>query len=321
MMCPEISDETMVTRCPACGQPVEEFAETCSLCNFTLALPDRHATSEDATPFAHAHERGESGRRRMCEWVWFAGTGRLKHLALMRASVASNAFFRLNVLLFAAAFGLVTATHFGWRAVTARAALEPSGSVKPLGGGWLHVAQTPNPYRRTAPADASLDLWWSPPQAIIAAVAGFIGALLAIFLVHRIIRSGLCLAHDRRHRAEQRMTAALHYGSAWGLPLLFSALLLALRPISRIGAIERSTWIPGAQGLELSAGLVAAVSLAFWWFWLVRLGATAPVDSRSRVGVFFGLGAPIIVGVVAAAWWVGLSAGLHALFASWKLHF
>lgn len=316
-----VEDDPTISRCPACGQRLEnEDAARCPLCNFAFAF-DAGATGGDVTPFAQAYARGESGRRRMCEWIWFAGVGRLKHLALMRASAAARSFARLNLLLFAAVLALVQATHHGWRAVTASAALEPTGSVGPLGQGWLHVAATPNPYRVTQPSSVPVDLWWNPAQAVVAGVCGFLAALLLLWLVHVLMRTGVTHAHHARYRRGQRLTAALLYGTACGLPLLFSAILVALRPIGRIGAIERWSWYPSEYGFEFAAGLIAALDIAFWWFWLIRLGATAPADTRGRVCAFFAVGAPLITAAASAAWWFGLDAALHALFTLWNLHF
>ena len=146
-------------------------------------------------------------------------------------------------------------------------------------------------------------------------------ALLLLWLLPVLMRAGITLAHHARYRRGQRLTAALLYSTAWGLPLLFSAILLALRPVGRIGAIERWSWYPSEYGFELAAGLIAALDVAFWWFWLVRLGATTPADTRGRVCAFFAVGAPLITAAASAAWWFGLDAALQALFTSWKLHF
>ncbi len=320
-----MSSETPVdsrfSRCPACGQRLDiENTGRCPLCNFEFSV-DTSATGDDATPFATAFAHEESGRRRMCEWVWFAGSGRLKHLTMMRASAAARSFARLNNLLLAGGLGLVQAAHHGWRSVTASAALEPTGSVTPFGRGWLHIAATPNPYRATQPLGVAVDLWWNPPQAVIAGVAGFVAALVVIVVLHAMVRFGVSLAHRSQYRHEQRMTAALLYSTAWVLPLLLSAILLTLRPLGRIGAIRHWSWCPSQGGFDVAAGLVTALGVAFWWFWLIRLGATAPADSRGRVGTFFGLGTPLIVVAGAAAWWFGLDTALHALFASSKLEF
>jgi hypothetical protein len=239
----------------------------------------------------------------------------------MRTSAAARSLARLNLLLFAAGLSLIQATHHGWRAVTASASLEPTGSARPIGQGWLHVAATPNPWRLTQPPTVPVDLWWNPAQAVIGGVCGFLAALVLLWLVHVLLRAGVALAHRARYRRGKRLSAALLYGTAWGLPLLFSAILLALRPLGRIGAIEHWSWYASEYGFELAAGLNAVLVVAFWWFWLVRLGATAPADTRGRVCAFFAVGAPLFTAAASAAWWYGLDAALRALFSSWKLHF
>jgi hypothetical protein len=117
------------------------------------------------------------------------------------------------------------------------------------------------------------------------------------------------------------MAAALHYSTAWIVPVLFSSLLLLVRPISRVGDIARWGWHPSQYALDVTAGMVAAVSFVLWWFWLLRLGWAAPAGTRGRVEWFFGLGVPLILGSAAAAWWFGLEYGLTHLFELWKLRF
>jgi hypothetical protein len=257
----------------------------------------------------------------MWKWVWTAPAGRIKHLGLMRASEASRAFSMRYLLLLAAGLGLLLATHYGWRAVSASPGIEATGSIKPQGRGWLHVAAMPNPNRVTQAPASPVDLWWNTPQAVIAGVAGFVSGLLLLWIVFVSIRLGVQAAHRARYRGEGRMTAALDYSTAWSVPLLVSALLLVMRPLSRIGDIARWGWHPSRYALDLMAGMIAAITFVFWWFWLLRLGSAAPADTRTRVEWFFGLGVPVIVAAGAAAWWFGLGYGLTALFDSWKLGF
>ncbi len=315
------SETLVVTRCPACGQQIEEHAPArCPLCGFDFGV-DRTATSDDTTPFAEAYSHELPGHRKMWKWVWTAPAGRIKHLGLMRASAAARAFSRRYLLLLAAGLGLLLATHYGWQAVSASPGIEATGSIKPQGRGWLHVAAMPNPYRVTAAPATPVDLWWNAPQAVIAGVAGIVSGLLLLWIVFVMIRGGVQAVHASRYRGEGRMTAALHYSTAWSVPLLVAALLLVIRPMSRMGDIAKWAWHPSRYALDLTAGIVAAVTFVFWWFWLLRLGSAAPAETRSRVEWFFGLGVPVIVASGAAAWWFGLEYGLTALFDSWKLQF
>ncbi len=310
-----------VTRCPACGQRIEESAlERCPLCGLDFGV-DRTATSDDTTPFAEAYSHEMPGHGRMLKWIWTAPAGRIKHLALMRTSAAARAFSRRYLLLLAGVLGLLLATHHGWRAVSASPGIEARGSTKPQGRGWLHVAATPNPYRATAAPGTPVDLWWNAPQAVIAGVAGFVSGLLLLWIVFASIRAGVQAAHRSSYRGDGRMTAALHYSTAWSVPLLIAGLLLVLRSVSRVGDISRWGWSPSRYALELMAGMVAGVTLIFWWFWFLRLGSAAPADTRVRVEWFFGLGTPLIAAGGAAAWWLGLNDGLTHLFDWWKLGF
>lgn len=315
------SETAEATRCPACGQRIEGNApERCPLCGFDFGV-DRTATSDDTTPFAEAYAQEQPGHRRMWKWVWTAPAGRIKHLALMRTSAASLAFSRRFLLLLAAGLGLLLATHYGWWAVSASPGIEATGSIKPLGRGWLHVAATPNPYRVSAAPATPVDLWWNAPQAVISGVAGFVSGLLTLWVVFLLIRWGVQFSHASRYRREGRMTAALHYSTAWSVPLLVSGLLLVVRSLSRIGDIARWGWNPSRYALDIVAGMIAGVTFVFWWFWLLRLGSAAPADTRWRVEWFFGLGVPVILAAGAAAWWFGLGYGLTHLFDSWKLRF
>jgi hypothetical protein len=179
----------------------------------------------------------------------------------------------------------------------------------------------PHPYRVTQPPATPVDLWWNAPQAIIAAVAGFVSALLFLWIVFALLRAGFQFAHRSPYRSEGRMTAALHYSAAWAVPLLFSGVILLFRPFGRLGPIARWAWYPSRTSVDFLAGLVAVVSLVLWWFWLFRLGSTAPADTRGRVALFAGLGAPLLVAAAAVAWWLGMHHLLTYLFDSWKLRF
>ncbi len=223
-------------------------------------------------------------------------------------------------MLLAAGLGLLLATQYGWRAVSAAPGIEATGSIKPQGRGWLHVAAMPNPYRVTAVA-SPVDLWWNVPQAVIAGVAGFVGGLLLLWIAFVMIHGGVQAAHAPRYRGEGRMTAALHYSTAWSVPLLVAAMLLVMRPVSQIGDISRWAWHPSRYALDLMAGMIAAITFVFWWFWLLRLGSAAPAETRTRVEWFFGLGVPVLVASGAVGWWYGLEYGLTHLFDWWKLRF
>lgn len=321
MMAESNLDQNTMSRCPDCGQRMEEDSpKRCPLCGFEL-VPDHAATSDDTTPFAQAFAHDQPGHRRMWNWVWTAREPRLKHLALMRTSAAARRFSLPYFLLLSAALGLLLGTHFGWRAVSASAGIEETGSVRPLGKGWLHVAAMPVPFRTTSPPATPVDLWWNAPQAIVATVAGFVSGIILLWMLFLMIRMGIKISHARPYRNEERMTAALHYSAAWAVPLMLSGLVLFLRPFSRLGPILQWSWYPSKSVVEFLAGFLATISLVLWWFWLLRLGSTAPADTRGRVSWFVGLGVPVLVGAAFAGWWLGMVSLLTQLFDSWKLRF
>ena len=310
-----------IRRCPACGQRIQSttIEPRCPLCNFGFG--DDRVTSADVTPYARAFSRGEPGRRRMAEWVCYAGGERLKHLALMRASAASRRFSRVNILLLAAGLGLFQATSVGWRWVTNAAAIEPTGSTEPAGRGWFHVGAVPRPLSPDRAPEIPVDLWWNPVQMVIAVVTAGLMALLLLSLVMFLLNRGVTLAHSVPYRGEQRMTAAIHYSTAWAVPMLLSLVVIELRPVSFVGAISKWSWHPPERGVVLSAAVVAAFAVTMWWFWLGRLGATAPARTRWRVITFFALGAPILVITFGALWWYGLDRLYNPLMKALDLSF
>jgi len=299
-------------RCPACGQPVEQPPPPhCSLCGFQFA--DDRVTHVDVTPYAQAYACRSPGWRSMSEWVWFAGVGRLNHLALMRASAASRRFALVYWLLLSAASGLFQTTRVGWRWVTGVSATP----IKPTGEGWFAVART----RGAGGGDRLTDLWWNPAQSLIVMVTAGVGAMAGLALLLAMVRWGVRKAHASPYRGEQRMTAALHYSTAWSAPILFAALIIGFKPLAYVGGTLGWSWIPTARAFDYAAAVPAGVGLAMWWFGLVRLGATSPAKTRSRVVCFFVLIAPLMLGGVAAGWWFGLAHLFPLLFTAFDLTF
>lgn len=266
------------------------------------------------TPYARAYARGEPGWRRMLEWVWYASGGRLKHLALMRASAASRRFVRLSTVLLAVGLAVFQVSRVGWRRVTASPEIEPTGSTTPAGDGWYLVAESPRPLPPGQAPEVPVDLWWNPVQTIVAFVTAWLGAVLLIWLMLILVRAGVRWAHTPPYRIEQRMTAAVHYSFAWSAPVFLGAVVAGLRPLSYTGAIECWAWYPSQRGFLLSAAVFAGFGVIMWWFWLVRLGSTAPTKTYVRVVVFWALGAPVIVAALSTGWWWGLDLLYEPLF-------
>ena len=292
-------------RCPACGQALRPpCPASCPLCNFDFA--DDRVTGVDVTPYAKAYSFEQPAWRRMLEWVWFAGGKRLKHLALIRASAASRRFARLNILLLGLGLGLFQATEVGWRWVTNSPALEPTGSTTPAGRAWLLVTSVPRPLLSGQPSEIPVELWWNPLQTLLAIVTAALAGWLLMGLAMLLVRLGVRQSHRASYRREGRMTAAIHYSTAWAVPLLLGGAVVALRPLSFVGKMARWDWCPPERVFVISAAVLATFGAVMWWFWLVRLGATAPPATRGRVSVFFALGVPVIAALAAAGWWFGL---------------
>jgi hypothetical protein len=224
----------------------------------------------------------------------------------MRASVASRHFALQNGLLLAAGLGLLQAPRVGWRWVTSSPAIEPTRSTTPAGEGWIHVAATPRPLPPDYPPEIAVDLWWNPAQAVIGVVGAFVGGLLVLGALGKLLRMGVTLAHQPAYRRDQRMTAAIQYGTGWSPPLLVAVLILGFLPLSYLGEVADWAWYPPRSGFIVASAVVAAFGATAWWFWLVQLGATAPVNTRGRVIAFFVFGVPLLVAGATVVWWLGL---------------
>lgn len=307
-------------RCSACGQVLESrMLSSCPLCGFDFH--DDRATGADVTPYAKAFALGEPGWARMCEWIWFAGWSRLKHMMLMRASAASRQFAFVGLVCLALSIGLYEGARVGWKRVARSPVAEPAGSMEPLGNGWFHVAAAPRPLPSGLAPGAPVDLWWNPVHTIVAGVIGIVAGSLSVMLVLFVIRVAANRAHKPRYRDEQRLTAALHYGFAWAVPVILAAWVTALRPISSFGVVARWSWYPPERVFDIAAAVLAGFGLVMWWFWLVCIGNAAPKDTRGRVVWFLALGAPMIVMAGTGGWWFGMDR-LHAvLFSSMDVLF
>jgi hypothetical protein len=257
----------------------------------------------------------------MSEWVWLAGAGRLKHLALMRASVASRRFARINIALLVIGLAIFQITQVGWHEVGTDAAMEPTGSLEPQGQGWLHVAATPRPLLAQHDLTRKVDLWWSVPQAALAVVLSIPLGVLITWLVLILIRMGVTWAHKDPYRLEGRMTAALHYSTAWAVPVAVAAAVTGFFPLCYAASVAGWSWVPPQAGFTLASAVVAGFAVCMWWFYLVRLGWTAPHSTRGWVVTSVGLAAPLIVAAGAAGWYFGLNLLHERLTQALKLMF
>lgn len=303
-----------IVRCPACGQRLGgENPVSCPLCKFSFG--DARLTGDDATPYAHGFSRGAGGWGAMAVWVWLAGAERLKHLALMRASVASRRFARLSVTLVVMGATIALMSQIGWHRSPLFVVDAEAGQAKPVGDGWHHVVGRPRPLSADLPGDVPVDLWWNSFQALLGLGIGLPLVVLASWLTMTLLRAGVTRAHRANYRAEQRMTAGLHYSTAWGVPLFAGLMVMTLIPLARAAEIAGWTWCPPDEGVAVTAAVVGGFALVMWWVWLMRLGATAPAKTRARVLSFFAMGTPLIVAAIAAGWGFGTLA-LHRLLTS-----
>jgi hypothetical protein len=308
------TDANRIHRCSACGHRVaEESASACPLCGFSFSFKDPRATGADITPYAKSYAHGMAGWRLMSEWVWLAGTERLKHLAMMRSSVASRRFARINIALLVIGLGVFQLSHSGWEwenKIESRDGL--TDTVEPARVGWVHAASRPRPLPPDISDDVPIELWWSVPQAALATVIAVPVGVLLTWLALGLLRWMVTRAHVPPYRDDQRMTAALHYATAWVIPFSVGGLAFALRPISFIGRMVESSWVPPETAFVIAAAVVAGCSACAGWFWLARLGFTAQPASRVRVAAVLTLAPPIIGCGVALGWYHAVDA-LHGL--------
>lgn len=297
-------------RCSACGQPLASPApKSCPLCGRSFSATVDEGEN-DVTPFAQSLDTGESGWWRMCGWVWSAHAGRLKHLALLEPSAASRHFARTNLFIFSLLVAAIEWTRAGWLWLPS-AFSGNTPARRPAGSGWMLIG-------RSNDAPLAPHLWWNPAEMLIGVAATFVAALIGLSLVSWLFRGMVSAAHSRAPRGHGRMGAAIFYGSAWGFWLAPAALLVLIRPVFMLAEAKRWSFTLTGEWLWLVAGVLAGFGLVPWWFWLVRLGATAPQHVRGRVVTVTAVGAPLVAGLALAAWW-GWERVLGGLFAAFGL--
>lgn len=257
------------------------------------------STPTDKTPYGQSDGFGVKAFRATCWWVCGASAQRLTHLALIPGSRASRRFVFWIMLLLAFSTALLQIDLVGWRVVTNAPTDENSPALTPGGRGWYHIvgADPPVPYRGRA---VPTDVWWNPPQTILAASGAFVIGLLVIGVILACQRAGVQRSLGLTYRDQGRLEAALHYGTAWLVLLLPAAALAALGHLADISAAARWPMVIPPVAIYGPAVVIAIVSLAGYGFGLIRVAATVPVAARTRVVVFFALWNPLLI-----AWWVG----------------
>jgi len=283
----------------------------CPLCD--LDFGDKRVTGFDATPYAQAYVAGSRGWRTMAEWVWFAGWERLKHLALTRSSAASRRFARLNLGVLAIALAVFQGSRGGWRWVPIPSQITEEAvpsvaaeSLRPQGTLWLLAAAVPSHERLTQPREGPVTLWWNPWISTLNLAVAFLFAVLLFWMGVALIRGAATKSLLPMYRADQRLTAAIHYGTAWALPVAVGLFVLGLRPVSYIGKMNGWSFAPPSQAFVVASGIVAGLGVVTGWFWLIRLATCVPSATKSRAVAFFVLGVPIIAAVTGCTWWFGV---------------
>ncbi len=289
--------ERKVQRCPACGHRFSPPAPMiCSLCEYPLTGPP--TTGMDSTPYAQAYSEGERGGWAMLKWIAFGGE-RVRHLALMRASSASRRYCIVNLIWLSLALTAFHVTEVGWHEA------DPEGSGE-RGNGWVTVASAPF-------AGGSLEhdrlprvLWWNARIAGVAAGVSFVAALLLSGLAVVLLRTFVEAMHSTAYRGEGRMSAAMHYATAWLLPVTLAGGIILIRPLARASEIGGWSVTVPSQMVMIVAGVAASIGVVMGWFFLLRLGMTAPVKCRGRVVGCIAIGAPVLLAGMTLLWHFGL---------------
>lgn len=303
-----------IVRCPACGQRLGgENPVACPLCNFSFG--DSRLTGDDATPYAHAYSRAAGGWQAMAVWIWLAGAERLKHIALMRASVASRRFAQFSLTLVVIGATAAFLTQVGWHTSNVFVADAEAGRAVAAGDGWHLAASLPRPLPSGFATDVGVDVWWNSLQAMLGVGIALPLAVLSCWAAMALLRAGLTRAHHANYRAEQRMTAGLHYSTAWAVPLFVGLLVMCLLPAAYAKRVTGWTWCPPYEGVAATGGVVIGFAMLMWWIWLLRLGGTAPTRTRGSVMAFLALGAPVLVAAITLGWYFG-SLMLHRVLAT-----
>lgn len=308
--------------CSNCGTLLDGSFQECPHCR--AQIREQVSPAEDVTPYAQilrSGRRDQPGWQRMCEWVWFASTQRLRHLAPMQASSASRRFANINIFLLAVSVAMSQASRIGWRWVSAVAFVEPTDSTEPIGRVWIHVGGAPRPLPPGQPAEIAVDLWWNPMQSLVAAFSTALVVVTLCLLLLSITGRVADTLHRPPYRGHRRLVSALRYSTAWVVPIVIAGCIAGVRPILYIGRMQQWGGCPTAESAIIPAAVLAGLGLFLWWFWLLRLGAASPAGNRARVTIALGVIAPTLAALAVSGAWMAMDRAYLPLFRMMDLQF
>jgi len=232
----------------------------------------------------------------------------------MHASFSSRRFARISLFMLTVAMAIfqASATSHGWHA--GRRLLKTEPPIQPTGRGWFQIAEVPGEMLSRLALEADVALWWNPAQSLIVLVTAFGVGLLLVSLSMAIVRAGLVSALRPEDRDAERITAAIHYGTAWAPIIAVGLFVGVFAPIARIGDVAHWSWYPSRQFFEFSSAVLVAFGAVLWWFWMLRLAYASAPAVRVRVTAFSAMGLPLIAGGATSAWWFGLDRCYGPLF-------
>ncbi len=270
-----------LTSCPSCGALFDAQAEL--------------RVGDDVTPYALAERRDRRVMRAMRRWVYAASVQRIGHVALMGRSSASRRFVGRHLLWLALGAGVLQFATTGWHVVVRTADNALILQTQPMGRGWMEIARADVSPVTLGP----LGLWWQPMQSGLALIVGMVSAWLMGLMAMGVLHGGSIGRNGR-------MEAAVDYGLAWTRAIGYAGLATIVLPVADLMLVWGIGFFPGRRVWIGGLSVVSGVSVLLYWFWLVRSAGAVPRAGRGFMLGYYAVAAPLLVGGLVMAWWIGL---------------
>jgi hypothetical protein len=289
-------------RCPACGHTSENDAiGCCPICG--ADGPSAAVTGDDNTPFAQSTRRNRAARKRMRKWICTAPADRMRHLGLIRPSDASRSFARWHLAILMLAGIVFVLNECAWHRVIRTPQNMSFVSYQPTGRGWYSLAVadiSPDTF-------GSVALWFNPLIMVAAVSLSAMTSFLGVAMIVGVLRFGSDQILGQSYRAEERLRAGIQYCMAFFVVIGVASMMRLAIPLSDWLDVMGYRWARVSVAVRVASAVLAGVGALLTWFWIVRLVHTLPLPVRSRVTLYYGVVAPVLVAGVVIAWWMGTS--------------